>query len=806
MPDKTNRTTLDSIIKYSSSNVYRRLLGLVNAFIKPKLLSPELFGLWSLLALISSYATYSDLGARVAMRYRIPYHQGRQEQLQIDEVEAAAFHGSLALRMLLVLGLSLAAVFYPLEQKVRIGLLTIAIIVLIQWYHGYFISLLKARQQFNLIANANYIKASVTTFAGIILLFFFNIYGAYLTAILAFIVPLLYLQRRHPLGVPHGFQKNVFISLIRQGFPVMAFNLLILLIGSSDRFLVVAFLGTEQLGYYAIAGMVFGALLQIPGAAREVLEPKLLQSLGEGNDEGFQDYFVTPLLTTAYLMPFMIGTATLLLPPLLDLLLPRYLPAVLPTQIILLGGYFVALAYVTRGIIVAENRQLRAAVLMAIVLGINLLLSASLLQLGYGLIGVAVGSCCSFLLLAAALLLFVQRGHRTDTVWPWLLRGIGWPFCYMLLLLWLCHLLPGSQTSPLWAVLRLAGYSLLMLLPLRFASRCYPQLAAIDCSPLFNKLAPIQFFNRCRKHYGLLHTLRIEARNLLFLCNRYLLRRPLLRRKIHGFQMDLSTTRKGISKSLYLFGTREEDHRIILEEELQPGDRVLDIGANIGYYALLEASLTGRSGQVIAIEPDPLNLELLQRNVTLNGWQQRIEIRAQAVSDRSGRRTLQRARKSNCNYLTDENLPENAERISVETVAIDQLLLELPPIKLIRMDLEGQEVDIFRGLVGLIATAPDHAPQQIIFEAHPERYAEPRWDMRSQLEQLFDHGYRVKRLVTADDDNSPPREHGYRCQRIASSDFHHRGIYHNISNADALLFICQTTTVRTVLLERKGTS
>ncbi len=51
---------------------------------------------------------------------------------------------------------------------------------------------------------------------------------------------------------------------------------------------------------------------------------------------------------------------------------------------------------------------------------------------------------------------------------------------------------------------------------------------------------------------------------------------------------------------------------------LKEGDVVLDIGANIGYYVLLEYQLIGKSGRIYAIEPVYNNFELLQKNLRLN--------------------------------------------------------------------------------------------------------------------------------------------------------------------------------------------
>ena len=56
----------------------------------------------------------------------------------------------------------------------------------------------------------------------------------------------------------------------------------------------------------------------------------------------------------------------------------------------------------------------------------------------------------------------------------------------------------------------------------------------------------------------------------------------------------------------------------MLQEIVKEGSRIFDIGANIGYYAVMEALMVGKEGEVIAIEPSPSNVRLLERNVALN--------------------------------------------------------------------------------------------------------------------------------------------------------------------------------------------
>ena len=81
--------------------------------------------------------------------------------------------------------------------------------------------------------------------------------------------------------------------------------------------------------------------------------------------------------------------------------------------------------------------------------------------------------------------------------------------------------------------------------------------------------------------------------------------------------MILMTNDRGISRSLTLFGTREEDKKYILNKILTENMSVFDIGANIGYYTIFFAKKL-REGQILAIEPSLENIKLCKENIDLN--------------------------------------------------------------------------------------------------------------------------------------------------------------------------------------------
>lgn len=69
---------------------------------------------------------------------------------------------------------------------------------------------------------------------------------------------------------------------------------------------------------------------------------------------------------------------------------------------------------------------------------------------------------------------------------------------------------------------------------------------------------------------------------------------------------------------IVMFGTCEPELRAIIRSVLPPGGVAFDIGANVGWHTLLKASFAGRSGRVLAVEPDTYVRERLSANLNLN--------------------------------------------------------------------------------------------------------------------------------------------------------------------------------------------
>lgn len=117
-------------------------------------------------------------------------------------------------------------------------------------------------------------------------------------------------------------------------------------------------------------------------------------------------------------------------------------------------------------------------------------------------------------------------------------------------------------------------------------------------------------------------------------------RKPIFRkiRTVWGFQMMVRPD-EFVGKHIFIEGSFEDQIGRNIRERVGPGDCVLDIGANVGYFSLLASRCVGSSGKVWSFEPNRELFAVLNRNRELNRADNIMPCPV-ALSDRPGKRSL----------------------------------------------------------------------------------------------------------------------------------------------------------------------
>jgi FkbM family methyltransferase len=194
-----------------------------------------------------------------------------------------------------------------------------------------------------------------------------------------------------------------------------------------------------------------------------------------------------------------------------------------------------------------------------------------------------------------------------------------------------------------------------------------------------------------------------------------------------------------------------------MKEILNSGDGFLDIGANFGFHSLYAERLIGENGKIIAIEPIPRNLQILKRNLRLNGIVGNIRIEEVAISDSSAQYVTMEATASRADVTAAINVRASPSSLRVANMALDSFpwARDFTP-QLLKIDIEGAEYSALKSGIEFLK----RARPILLVEIHTNLL--PRFDANAQEFVGFLSGL------------------GYELQDKAEVDFSEDGCWHGI--------------------------
>ena len=141
----------------------------------------------------------------------------------------------------------------------------------------------------------------------------------------------------------------------------------------------------------------------------------------------------------------------------------------------------------------------------------------------------------------------------------------------------------------------------------------------------------------------------------------------------------------------YWTGQYEWPVQQAIARELQNGEVFYDVGANAGFFSLVARCQVGSEGHIVSFDPDPSNCENAHEQIEINGIENWAVV-PKAISDRPGRLSFAYARKgSSTGHLGQA--AEGEETFDVEVTTLDAVLESYPPPHLVKIDIEGAEVE-----------------------------------------------------------------------------------------------------------------
>lgn len=209
-----------------------------------------------------------------------------------------------------------------------------------------------------------------------------------------------------------------------------------------------------------------------------------------------------------------------------------------------------------------------------------------------------------------------------------------------------------------------------------------------------------------------------------------------------GHEFELHPFPQGLSEELRLFGIHEPLGTELYLKQLSPGDHVLDIGSNIGYWLLMAEEGIGNSGRILGCEPAPDVYSILQKNIARSGYNN-IRVLPCAVGATNEMAQFYQSEVPNWGSLIQQDSLKQTHTIDVRVRKLEEILSEFPDFHphAVRMDLEGAELMVLESAREMLA---QYKPCLFV-EFHPGVLGWP--PIRKTLVWLRDLGYSSGTLI-----------------------------------------------------------
>jgi len=211
----------------------------------------------------------------------------------------------------------------------------------------------------------------------------------------------------------------------------------------------------------------------------------------------------------------------------------------------------------------------------------------------------------------------------------------------------------------------------------------------------------------------------------------------------YGNNLLLPSNDLSITPEIIMNGSMELPLTQYFQHHVSPGNRILDIGANLGYFSVLLGALIGPSGRLWAYEPHPRLHGLLLDNLSINYLRDRVTPIAKAAYSKPGELNFHSSQRFMGNssihapsafyehHYTDEFI-----EIAVPTERLDDRAEEFGMLDFIKIDIEGGEYHAFLGMEKLISTQT----RRVVFELNRPMLGED-WEPFCNLLKRFRDDY-----------------------------------------------------------------
>lgn len=394
----------DSFIT-NAANLISQGLSLLQGFIILRFIDPGSYGVWLGLLILLRYGAYAHLGLEYGFMFRVPYYIGQNNAIRIQQVEDNTFIGWTVMTILFAIGV--LGYYFMVEDVSHaswLGLIVILLMVFADqqsaFLNRWHTSVQKDFKSYGIVS----IAKGILSFVIIVpLTYFFQIVGLMVGNLVVSILSAALWWARTSFRPRFELSPLILRELIHIGFPNLLIVLGGVLVETVDRILILGLLGAVNLGYYAITSMGGNSLYGLLAQAGAVMLPHIVEETGkhEKDFSVFEKYLIKPTVYLAYLSTLMLLLLYFIIPAIVESWLTEYVPGLSAFYLFIPGFFFLSIIITANNILnvilISQGRQYRLVAIQFFAVLVEIFAGYMMLQIGWGIAGVALGSTISYM-------------------------------------------------------------------------------------------------------------------------------------------------------------------------------------------------------------------------------------------------------------------------------------------------------------------------------------------------------------------------------------------------------------------------
>lgn len=349
-----------AILIICGSSYFSMLLGVLRSVLVMRMLGPSAQGIRKIVDLFNKYLSNSHLGVLHGVNKQVPILLGQSDRQQVQDVEDIGITWIIALTAaaslaMAVIGLCQPTGHFTTGMAITIGAGTL----LISQTYTVYRTMARAWGNFaalGIVGGVETIATFIFTLGGA---WKFGVLGAMVGTLIAGCLSLLVLSFLAPIKIQLKFDVREGLKLAKIGLPIAFIIFSDTFLRSVDQTIIGWKYEAYRFGLYSMATQIATYLFAIPEAAGFVIWPKILLAYGRADGDHMQmrRQIVLPTLMAGFFMPVLAGTSFIVLPPLVNAILPEFTVAIAAAQMLSLGAVFLAIPMATNSLLIAHGQE-----------------------------------------------------------------------------------------------------------------------------------------------------------------------------------------------------------------------------------------------------------------------------------------------------------------------------------------------------------------------------------------------------------------------------------------------------------------